>query len=124
VDVYAGGGSLEGTVKALKPARAGRRVAGLGLRRAERSAGREDEAGSSTGEMGETGETGALGLLTSSRSSAEFQELREEEVERLLFLRRREAFREENMPDDEGEGVERSLIPGTGNGLLDRRGIG
>ena len=96
-------------MKALNPARNGRRVGGLGLRSSERSAGwrGDDVAGSSMGEMGEMGE--GEERVPASRSSAEFQELREE-VERLLFLRRREAFREENMPDDVG--VERRVIPG------------
>jgi hypothetical protein len=99
-------------VKALNPARTGRRVGGLGLRSSERSGGWSVVvAGSSTGEMGETGE----GARAASRSSAEFQELREE-VERLLFLRRREAFREENMLVDVGLGVERRVIPGRETG--------
>lgn len=99
-------------MKALKPARAGRRVGGLGLRSSERSAGwRVDGAvGSSTGVMGETGERAGEVRPAASRSSAEFQELREE-LERLLFFLRREAFREENMLGEPG--VER-VIPGKG----------
>ena len=62
------------------------------------------------GEMGE-GEP----REAASRSSAEFQELREE-MEGLLFLRRREALRDENMLVEVGEelGMEMMLMAGRG----------
>jgi hypothetical protein len=58
--------------------------------------------------MGETGEVGKL--VMPSRESAEFRELREE-METSLFLRRRVAFREENMSGEE-LAVEMRLMAG------------